>query len=209
MELHREAVSTELLGVLTSLCAWPEMKGFNLVGGTALALYMGHRRSVDIDLFTDTDFDPQPIADRVARELAGAQMETGKNLVRCIVRGIKLDVIAHQYPRLDPAVEIAGVRLASMPDIAAMKLNAVMRRGARKDFWDIAALLDRYSMQELIGFFSRKYGQMNRFALLKSLCYFSDADADTVPILSLTGTSWAVVKTRVKEASLELVQRGA
>ena len=116
------------------------------------------------------------------------------------------DVLAHQYPILEPATEIGGLCLASLPDIAAMKLNAVMRRGAKKDFWDIAAIPDCYPMAVLVDFFSRKYGHMNRFALTKSLCYFNDADSETAPILSLTGMTWPEVKLRIQEATAELLR---
>jgi predicted nucleotidyltransferase component of viral defense system len=208
MELHREAVSPELSQVLEILGEWPELSGFRLVGGTALAFYLGHRRSVDIDLFTHTAFDPEPIADRLARELVAAKMEMGKNLVRCVVRDIKVDVLAHQYPILEPATDMGGLRLASLPDIAAMKLNAIMRRGAKKDFWDIAALLDRYPMAIQFEFFSRKYGDMNRFALAKSLCYFSDADSESAPILTLTGMTWPAVKARIQAATNEMLRDG-
>lgn len=207
MQLHREAVSPVLFGVLESLNKWPELGSFYLVGGTALALCLSHRRSVDIDLFTHTSFDPQPIADRMGRDLAASRIETGRNLVRCLIQGIKVDVLAHQYPLLEPAHDTGSLRIASLPDIAAMKLNAVCNRGAKKDFWDIAALLDQYPLVKLLEFHARKYGNVNRFAVAKSLLYFADADAESVPILDLVGATWQTVKAKIQAASVELMRQ--
>ena len=144
MPLRLDAVSPILLDVLRSLQSWPQLDRFYLVGGTALTLLLGHRRSIDIDLFTHNSFDSQEIADGIAHQTDATELETGKNLVRCFINGVKVDILAHQYPLLEAIYAEGSIRIASLPDIAAMKLNAVANRGARKDFWDVAVLLDHY-----------------------------------------------------------------
>ena len=106
---------------------------------------------------------------------------------------IKTDFVRHNYPRLKPFVISGGIRLFSLEDIAAMKLNAVTNRGAKKDFYDIHALLSRFSLPELIGFFEEKYQKMNSFTVTKSLAYFDDADQEPEP-MSLMDLTWEEIK---------------
>jgi len=92
-----------------------------------------------------------------------------------------------------------GIRLFALEDIAAMKLNAVANRGAKKDFYDIHALLSRFSLPELLGFFEDKYQKMNSFTVTKSLAYFDDADLEPDP-MSLMNLSWEQIKADLKLA---------
>lgn len=200
MPSQPEVVSPALLDVARRLFSSPLLDRFYLVGGTALALQLCHRRSIDIDLFTDAAFDSQQIADWVTQQANAASVESGKNLVRCFIAGVKVDILAHQYPLLDPPSLNNGIRMAGLRDIAAMKLNAVTNRGAKKDFWDIAVLLGQFPLPAILDFYAQKYPSANRWSAIKSLCYFADADAESVPIVDFTGMSWDQVKTRIREA---------
>ena len=110
---------------------------------------------------------------------------------------MKTDFIRHNYPRLKPFVTVGGMRLFSLEDIAAMKLNAVANRGAKKDFYDIHALLSLFSLPELLGFFEEKYQRMNSFTVTKSLAYFDDADLEPDP-MSLMDITWEEIKADMK-----------
>ena len=200
MSYRSDAVSPALLDILHRLLPSPVLETFYLVGGTALALQLGHRRSVDIDLFTHTPFDTQAVADWMVQDVQATEIDTGTNTVRCFIDGIKVDILAHQYPLIEPLFMVDGIRMASLPDIVAMKLNAVANRGAKKDFWDIAALLSRFSLDQMLAFYGRKYRSGNTWTVIKSLSYFREAEAENVPIKDLTGMTWEQVKSMICQA---------
>lgn len=98
--------------------------------------------------------------------------------------------------------------MASLQDIVAMKLNAVANRGAKKDFWDIAALLSRFSLDQMLSFYGRKYRAGNRLTVIKSLSYFNEAEAEQVSINDLTGMTWEQVKSMIREACGQVLRDG-
>ena len=198
LALHYEAVPPPLLALLRKLMQEDLLEPFHLVGGTALALQLGHRVSVDIDLFTDQAFDVQLFAELLREKFSIQALETAMNTVRGTVDGIKLDLMAHRYPIIDGPTLIDGLRLASLKDIAAMKLNAIANRGSKKDFWDFAELLNYFSRDEMLGFFAEKYTAENVWYVEKSLSYFVDAEEEPDP-RDLKGRSWSDVKRAVLE----------
>lgn len=176
------------------------LASFQLVGGTALALQLGHRISVDIDLFSVSAFDEPPVIELLRSGYSIQELETAKNTIRGNVNGIKLDVMSHQYPIIGAPVVTEGIRMASLEDIAAMKLNAIANRGGKKDFWDYAELLGQFTRDQMLAFFARKYTDENVWYVEKSLSYFEDADADPSP-RCLRGRSWEDVKRAVLESN--------
>lgn len=183
-----------LLKVLSSLDKFQE---FYLAGGTALALQLGHRISVDLDLFTPGVFDSNEMFEYLkdSHDVSGAVIAANSLslFLKMGEENIKVDLIRHNYPMLHPVQQVDNLRLCSLQDGAAMKLNAVANRGAKKDFYDIYTLLSHFSLQELLAFFQQKYEQVNSLTVLKSLVYFTDADIEPDP-LSLINVSWADVK---------------
>ena len=157
LELHYHAVSPPLLKLLRQLMQEKLLALFQLVGGTALALRLGHRVSVDIDLFSDQTFDVQAVAEMLRDRLSIQSLEMAKNTVCGEVGGIKIDIMAHRYPMIGTVCEVDNIRLSSLEDIAAMKLNAISNRGCKKDFWDYAELLKSFSREEMLSFFAKKY----------------------------------------------------
>jgi len=178
------------------------LNNFYLVGGTALTLWIGHRKSVDLDFFIHQDFDSQSVAFALEKEFDAKSIETGKNLVRCFVSGVKIEFISHQYSLLKEPVIIDNLRLASIEDLAAFKLNAVVNRGSKKDFWDIAYLLNQFKLNEMLGFYSQKYKNHNIWQVEKSLLYFKDADNELVEIIDLEELDWETVKSKIRVASI-------
>ena len=120
MPFRSDAISPGLLDVLRRLSSSPALKAFYLVGGTALALQIGHRRSVDIDLLTHTPFGTQVVADWLVQNMHATEVDTSKNSVRGVIDGVKLDILAHQYPPIEPLVTMNSIRMASLQDIAAI-----------------------------------------------------------------------------------------
>jgi predicted nucleotidyltransferase component of viral defense system len=196
LSLSTRVVTERLLRVLRDLMGNPLLAEFYLVGGTSLALRFGHRRSVDIDLFTHEDFDALKIAEELLRdhELKNVSVET--NTIRGSIKGIRLDLIAHKYPLLAILENWDGIRMASLPDVAAMKLNAITNRGSKKDFWDYSLLLDHFSTRQMVDFFSKKYQIANIWHVEKSLLYFDDAEHEPDPF-DFTCQDWSSIKKKI------------
>jgi len=199
--LYKEEAAPHLVTTLESLSNYEPLRDFYLVGGTALALRMGHRRSDDIDLFTNHPFDSEALARSITNGFQVERVYHEPDTVRCFINGIKVDLIWHGYPLLHPSEELDSIRIASLPDIAAMKLNAISGRGLKKDFWDIAALLRGFTLEQMIGFFQAKYSTQDAWHLVKSLGYFDDAEKDQTVILSIWPLTWRDVKQMIIEAT--------
>jgi hypothetical protein len=141
--LHEETVSEGTLALIRRMTQDEMLKDFTLVGGTALALQLGHRKSVDIDLFGSRDFDGGPIARHLESEYNAQIIGAVNNNVFAWVGEVRTSLITHKYPLIAPLVETDGVKMASLDDIAAMKLHAIFTSGQRsKDFADMYYLLD-------------------------------------------------------------------
>jgi hypothetical protein len=193
MKLRYDAAPVPLVVLLNNLMSEPLLASFRLVGGTALALQLGHRISIDIDLFVDSAFAVDPVVEMLSRRYAIQSLEVAVNTIRGEVNGVKLDIMSHRYPMIDSAIVLDGIRLASLKDIAAMKLNAIANRGSKKDFWDYAELLNHFSRDEMLDLFAKKYTNENVWYVEKSLSYFEDAEEDPDP-RDLKGRTWEDVK---------------
>lgn len=196
--IHLEAVPKKLLHLLRRMMANEALESFYLVGGTALALRFGHRESVDLDLFTDRPFDARGLAEHLTATYDLRESEASENTVRGIIDGIKTDFLAHRYPLLAEVEILDGIRMLSLADLAAMKLNAIANRGSKKDFWDYRELLDRFSRDQMLSFCERKYRGDSVWNVQKSLSFFDDADLDPDP-RDLRGNSWESVKRAIVE----------
>ena len=174
------------------------LKDFYLVGGTALTLWLGHRKSIDIDLFIHDEFISDEVAHDLEHNFYAEGIETGKNLVRCFISDIKVEAISHRYRLIEDIHSYELIRLAGLKDLAAMKLNAVTNRGTKKDFWDIAALLDTFTLKQMLDFYRFKYPNSNSWQAEKSLTYFNDADNEDTTVLDLKGQNWENVKNKIR-----------
>ncbi len=196
--MHREAAQPALLSLLFELMGKPILKSFALGGGTALALQFGHRQSIDIDLFTKEKFDSASIESDLHNSFPGCGIvNRTPGSISAIVRGIKLDILLHEYPQLSADISIEGVRLISLADLSAMKVNAVTNRGSKKDFTDLLLLHEHgLTLSMALENFGRKYGENGRFMAIRSLLWFEDAEEEPDPIF-LVGWSWPMVKDRM------------
>jgi hypothetical protein len=178
------------------------LQPFSLVGGTALSLRYGHRTSVDIDLFCHEKFDHEPIITTLKIEF-GKGYSTESKYARwgifCYLNDVKVDIVHNPHPLID-ALEITnGIRMYSDKDIIAMKLNAILGRGKKKDFWDLAELLQHYSLENMISFHEAKYPDQNLLITIpQAITWFGDADESEDPI-SLNGQTWEGVKKIIQQ----------
>ncbi len=197
--LQLQTVAPDTLELLKAIVSKPEMKGFRLVGGTALALQYGHRQSVDLDFF-GSPLASQEDTIEMLSSLGNITIHNRTDkILQVVLRGIKVDVIDYsRYGWIDPPVVDDGIVLASPRDIAAMKINAIEGRGSRKDFVDIYMLLQHYTLSELLDFYSLKYPNYSIFRALLSLTYFDDAETQAMPKIFIPQT-WEVIKAYISD----------
>lgn len=201
--LYLATLASSTLDLLKRIQRQDAFKDTRLVGGAALALHYGHRTSMDLDLFGS--WKPQPPLELVLAGCARRVMKVGgeESLQFFTVEDVKIDCVSYPYKWLCPAVESDGIRLADVPDIAAMKLAAVTNRGTRKDFVDVYFLLQRHSLQQLLDWYSEKYPDGNDYLVLRSLVYFEDAELEPMPNM-LTPIAWDEVKQTIELAVTRL-----
>jgi hypothetical protein len=203
--LHKnpEIITAKTFKLIQQLQALPELEGFHLVGGTALALQMGHRSSVDIDLFSQKDFDENFLMNFINKKYLFEKKFSRKNTIIGFVNNIKVDFITHAYNYIKPPVSEEGITYLSKEDIAAMKLNAISNSGQRlKDFIDVYFLLENFSINKMLGFFEIKYPTVNPLIPLKAINYFDDIDENIDPPKLLNPLSLKQIRQRINDAVL-------
>ena len=197
--LQLSTIDPSTLELLKKLMTFKEFSEMRLVGGTALALQIGHRRSVDLDFFGKIDFENIYTANTFKSFSKVITLKSSKNINIFSIDDVKVDFVNYTYPWLKSEILIEGLRLAGIPDIAAMKLAAVTGRGSRKDFIDIYFLLKRFSLKQMIGFYNNKFYDGSEYMVLKSLTYFDDAEGD-YSIDLIHKVSWTKVKKSILNA---------
>jgi len=190
------------LELLIKLQKQEYLKGFYLVGGTALALKIGHRKSIDIDLFSDFSFDVSYIVENLSADFSFELFFAAKNAIKGSINNIQIDILAHRYPLINTPETTHNISMLSTEDIIAMKLNAIVTNGQRvKDFIDIYFLLKQYTFNEMLLFYKKKYPGHNEVMVLKSIIWFEDVDLSEWPVLlKATDLKWTEVKERINNA---------
>lgn len=210
--LQYRTVYPTTLELLRKLMQLEELKEFFLVGGTALALQLGHRISVDLDLFTQNDFDAKKMFNKLNKifEIQDLTEETNTlnfNIVfpEKTENLIKVDLIKYSYPLLNSIIEVDKIRLLSIEDIIPMKLSDVAGRGSKKDFYDIHFLLNKYNFEQMFDLFEKKFPNTNKFHILKSLTYFEDAEFEPSP-KTIEKSNWDKIKKEITQKANEYLK---
>lgn len=196
--LHTETVARSTLELLKMLESESVMSNFNLTEGTSLALYLGHRISVDLDLFTPESFDAGKL-EILLRDKYGFRTDfMEKNTLKGTIDGVKIDCITHSYGYLEKPYTESDIRLYSMEDIVAMKLSAIADNGSRlKDFIDIAFLSTRFPFNSMLRLYERKFPGLNLIRPFKAITYFDDIDFEE-DIVMLNGKyDWKLIERRL------------
>jgi predicted nucleotidyltransferase component of viral defense system len=196
--LHYETIDASTLELLKALLHKEIFREVRLVGGTALALQLGHRRSIDLDLFGTFTADELTLSEELKTIGEITVLKKTPRIYVYSINGVKLDLVSYPYPWIEELIEQDDLRLAHPKDIGAMKLAAITGRGTKKDFFDLYFLLQRYELADLLFFYNQKFSDGSEFLVLKSLIYFEDAEADPDPVMLLP-VSWSQVKKRVIE----------
>jgi hypothetical protein len=170
-----QIIPPNTLLLLKRLQSDDELLRFFLVGGTALALQIGHRQSIDLDLFTTDSFETDTLENYLIEKYRFQIDKLGRNTLIGAMEGVKTDFITHAYPLINPLLETEGLRLASLEDIAAMKLNAISHSGQRfKDFVDVYFLLEIMPLSAMLEAYQTKYAASNPMIPMKAVIFFDD-----------------------------------
>lgn len=212
--LYYNSVSSLLLSTLQDLMKSSVFDDFRLVGGTSLSLQLGHRQSIDLDIFTDKIYDSvdfKAIDDYLRKNYAyfdtfvtevigmGKSYYIGNSKNECI----KLDLF-YTDPFIRPCLIIDGLRLASLEEIAAMKIDVISRVGRKKDFWDIHELMDVYSIEDMLNLHQLRYPYSHdRHEIINSFSNFTNADIDFDPVC-FRRKYWEIIKLDIIEAVQQL-----
>ena len=201
--LYKETVTEEMWELLQKLMKDEKLKDFSLVGGTALSLMIGHRLSIDIDLFTIRDFDELAMLTHLKDQHQVKIREILENTMLLDIGVVKVDIIAHRYPWQEPIRTEEGVRLASLYDIGAMKLHAIFQNGTRiKDFVDMYFLLEHHSLKTYLETYQNKYNANPRLAALALMDQRNIDKEEKVKLLKGKETNWKKITQRLKKAVL-------
>lgn len=199
--LYIQTVEPITLGLLNRLMEDAYLQQFNLVGGTALSLQIGHRKSVDLEMFTQSDFE--------AAELLAYLNDSGynpdvkhqyKQTLIVEIDGIKVDFIRFKYAFAQPIRVIDDIRLTQLEDIACMKIDAIAGRGKKKDFCDLYFLLKKFSLKEMMTWYQQMFQHTTIFHVYKSLTWFEDADLDADLVVFDPKFNWKEAKKSILTA---------
>jgi hypothetical protein len=209
--MYWNTINELLKSCLLELMQAKELSKFRLVGGTALSLYLGHRLSVDIDLFTDAKYGSinfDRIEKLLRNKFALVQGDFGQfaGLGKSYLIGthkeniVKLDLFYSMDPFFEDFSDHDGVRMATIPEIIAMKMDIIQRGGRKKDFWDLHELLGNYSINDMIELHKKRFEWTHDEEMIrKNFTNFHTADDDFDPIC-LKGKIWEFVKEDLTEA---------
>lgn len=198
--LRTETVTPATLELLKGLMEDKQLDEFFLAGGTALSLQIGHRISIDLDFFALEGFDGNTLSAHLEKRKGFTLDFLDKNTLKGKIDGVIVDFITHAYPLVNEIKIIDGVRLTSLEDIAAMKLNAIVGNGTRlKDFVDIASLSAYLSLNDMLNAYEHKYHTRNQVLVIKCLTFFDDINRSE-PIRMLGADySWEPVAKRIMD----------
>jgi predicted nucleotidyltransferase component of viral defense system len=200
--LQTETVEKQTFELLKRLMQDPFLSNFLLAGGTSLALQLGHRKSIDLDMFAYQEFDALEMEKHFLDNYNFvARRVFEKNTVLGYIDGIKVDFVSHLYPLLNQPFIEDDIRMYSLQDIACMKLVAISDNGTRlKDFVDIAFLSTKMSLNEMLSAYSKKYNRSNYFHAVKGLSYFGDIDFNVqIDLANNKKFDWEKIEKRIIE----------
>jgi hypothetical protein len=198
VKLHTEIFPEVQQRLFDTLSEQDWMRPFYLAGGTALALQIGHRRSIDFDFFTSGDFDIGRVVQHLRTIGKFELFDRSEGTLSGALNDVRVSFFSYGYPMLEGLNSHSKLSIADMLDIALMKLEAISGRGSKKDFIDLFFLLKRFSLSGLLHRYPQKFGVdvSNHYHLMKSLVYFEDAEHQPMPLM-LQDVSWEDIKSSI------------
>jgi predicted nucleotidyltransferase component of viral defense system len=185
---------------------FPMIDNIYLAGGTGLALQIGHRKSYDLDFFTNKEFEVNEVIDFL-KDNFDTQLEmSDKKTIKAEIDGVRFSLFYYDYPLLSRFEKFGEINLASIKDIAAMELFAITNRGAKRDFIDIYFISKMEGLEKLLECYEKKYKKVkpNIYNVLKGLVYFDDAEDEPMPRM-IKSVSWDKVKEYFRDEVKKIV----
>jgi predicted nucleotidyltransferase component of viral defense system len=179
------------------------LKPFALVGGTALSLRYGHRSSIDLDLFFHEKFNYKEIVDELEstfRERFVYKQQNTQFGIFCFIENMKVDIVYFPHLPITELDEVDLIRMYSDADISAMKIQAILGRAKKKDFWDLHELLRHHTLQQLMDWHKQKYpSQMLAISIPHAITYFAEAEESETPV-SFKNQTWEKIKKELSKS---------
>lgn len=210
MDVHVEVLSPEQQAITPCLGKLAASHGFYLGGGTAVALHLGHRRSVDFDWFTcELIEDPLLLAEEARKSGLSVQtIQTAHKTLHAVIGGVRVSFFEYPYATIAEPKSWNGtpIELASLDDLGCMKLAAIAQRGSRKDFIDLYFIAREHKpLDELLRLYRTKYSTGDIAHALIGLTYFDDAEEEQSPVM-LREAAWEDVKRQFREWAMNLAR---
>ncbi len=195
--MHTECLTPQAMKTLKKLKGIIRDHDFVLAGGTAVALYLGHRISVDLDFFTERRFSTEKIFHAMKHQgLGPATLQEEEGTLTVTIDGVKVSLFSYPYPFLEKKAYLQGIPVAGIIDIASMKVLAITQRGAKRDFVDLYFMLQDVPFSKVAANIFKRFGadRINPAVIGKALVYFVDADIDPEPRYLTKKKDWKTVK---------------
>ena len=202
--LQFKVVDRQTLDLLNKINGSNLFHHYRLVGGTALALIHGHRKSIDLDFFGNQKIDSEDLITFLHSIGNVREFKTSKKIDSLILDDVKIDIVFYPYEWIDSPLIEDNLRLASSKEIAAMKIAAIINRGSKKDFIDLNELLKIFTFHQIFDFYLQKFKDSSLFFAMKSVIYFDDADEQEMPYM-FHPITWQSIKENIKKAHAEYV----
>jgi len=210
-KIFPEILDKKRIGILTSLGSLPFCRNFYLAGGTALALQIGHRISLDFDFFSPVNSLNRPDREKIKRQikkLTSFKIITDEeNTLDITIKNIQTSFFNYPYPSIGKPMLFKKIKIASIEDIALMKLAAATSRGSKKDFIDLYFILREIPLERLFLLAKKKFTRVKDFRIqtLRGITYFNDAEAEKTPKM-IKRVSWETVKNFLKKQAIDYLK---
>jgi hypothetical protein len=196
-------ITPEMHSVFAGFAKNKLSKEFYLAGGTALALQLGHRLSVDLDFFSATQDNISSLVEPLRyalKEFSPILSDSSWGNLVFLANNVRVGFYGYGYEMVKPLLQAEGIALASVEDIALMKLDALLSRASRKDFHDLYAICQRISLRELLALAPRKYPSIRDFEaqVARHMIAFERAEAES-PVPLIEQVEWGTVKEWFRE----------
>ncbi|MBF0557719.1 MAG: nucleotidyl transferase AbiEii/AbiGii toxin family protein [Nitrospirae bacterium] len=195
--MHKACFPEKGWKILASIKEIVAKRNAILCGGTALALQMGHRESLDLDFFTTAKFSVESLISSLKKTGHSFElMDEGDEHLHAVIGGVKFSIFRYDYPFMEKPLLYEGITIAAIPDIADMKIIAISQRGTRRDFIDIYFILQNTPFHKIASHLVRHFGRdrVNPIIMGKSLMYFERADKEPDPKYRGKKTDWEKIK---------------
>ncbi len=186
--MFEEILSEKAVKTAASISA--QIEAFYLAGGTGLALQLGHRFSDDLDFFSENPFNVDAVIDAIQPDHV---FYSSRGTIHCEIDGIRVSLLFYSVPLAYPTLHWQNIKIADIKDIAAEKIKTISRRGSKKDFVDLYAIIRlKYSVAEVCTIFNNRFGgsDINFYHVLKSLTFYEDAEEDPMPRMNAPHKMW-------------------